>query len=102
MLQVLFPRESDAIEAQIQRRYIEKGEYDLCIDEGMLVTPLTCHKWSSLEAGTNIVMRVTIKQQTTSLSEVDYKCCFCGAVNRLGIRSVKYQSRGRTVCSTDW
>jgi hypothetical protein len=65
MLQVLFPRESDAIEAQIQRRYIEKGEYDLCIDEGMLVTPLTCHKWSSLEAGTKIVMRVTIKQQTT-------------------------------------
>ncbi|KAG1722180.1 hypothetical protein EDD22DRAFT_962303 [Suillus occidentalis] len=102
MLRVLFPRESDAVEAQIQRRYIEEGEYDLCIDEGMQVIPLTSHEWSSIEAGTKIVMRVTIKQQTTSLFEVDYKCHFCGAVNRLGVRSVDSQSPGRTVCSTDW
>ncbi|KIK37722.1 hypothetical protein CY34DRAFT_63591, partial [Suillus luteus UH-Slu-Lm8-n1] len=81
MIRVLFER--DTIEAQLQRRYIEEGEYDLCIDEGMQVTPLTSHKWSSVEAGTKIVMRVTIKQQTTLLSEVDYKCRFCGAVNRL-------------------
>ncbi|KIK34270.1 hypothetical protein CY34DRAFT_813044, partial [Suillus luteus UH-Slu-Lm8-n1] len=99
MIRVLFER--DTFEAQLQRRYIEKGEYDLCIDEGMQVTPLTSHKWSSIEAGTKIVMRVTIQQQTRSLSEVDYKCRFCGAVNRLGVRSVNYQSRGGTVCSTD-
>ena len=100
MLRVLFQR--DAIEAQIQRRYIERGEYDLCIDEGTQVTPLTSYECSSIEAGTKIVMRVTIEQETTSLSEVDYKCRFCGAVNRLGVRSVKYQSRGGTVCSIDW
>jgi hypothetical protein len=100
MLRVLFER--DAIEAQIQKWYIEEGEYDLCIDEGMQVTPLTSRKWSSIEAGTKIVMRATIKQKTTLLTEVDYKCSFCGAVNRLGVRSVKYQSRGGTVCSTDW
>ncbi|KAG1781136.1 hypothetical protein EV702DRAFT_645555 [Suillus placidus] len=101
MLRVLFER--DAIEAQIQRRYIEKGEYDLCIDKGTQVTPLTNHEWSSIEPGTKIVMRVTIQQTTSSGSDVDYKCRFCGAVNRLGVRSVKYQSRsqGRTVCSTD-
>ncbi|KAG2740122.1 hypothetical protein P692DRAFT_20841068 [Suillus brevipes Sb2] len=99
MLRVLFQR--DAIEAQIQRRYIEQGEYDLCIDEGMQVTPLTSHGWSSIEAGTKIVMRVTIQQETRSLSEVDYKCRFCGAVNRLGIKSVTYDTRGGTVCSTD-
>ncbi|KAG1766283.1 hypothetical protein EDD22DRAFT_950645 [Suillus occidentalis] len=64
MLRVLFQRESDAIDAQIQRRYIEKGEYDLCIDEGMQVTLLTSHEWSSIEAGTKIVMRVTIEQET--------------------------------------
>ncbi|KAG2753574.1 hypothetical protein P692DRAFT_201252431 [Suillus brevipes Sb2] len=98
MLRVLFQR--DAIEAQIQRRYIEKGEYDLCIDEGTQVTPLTSHEWSRIEAGTMIVMRVTIEQET-SPSGVDYECHFCGAVNRLGVRSVKYQSRGRAVCSTD-
>jgi hypothetical protein len=102
MLRVLFQR--DAIETQIQRRYIEKGEYDLCIDEGIQVTPLTSHGWSSIEAGTKIVMRVTIQQETRSLSEVDYKCRFCGAVNRLSVGSVKYPSLspGRTVCSTDW
>ncbi|KAG1896396.1 uncharacterized protein F5891DRAFT_601295 [Suillus fuscotomentosus] len=99
MLRVLFER--DAVEAQIQRRYIEEGKYDLCIDEGKKVTPLTSHKWSSIEPGTKIVMRVTIQQETSSLSGVDYRCHFCGAVNRLGARSVKYESRGRTVCSTE-
>ncbi|KAG2335398.1 hypothetical protein BDR05DRAFT_971696 [Suillus weaverae] len=101
MLRVLFQR--NAIEAQIQGRYIEEGKYDLCIDEGTRVTPLTNHEWSSIEPGTTIVMRVTIQQTTSSASGVDYKCCFCGAVNRLGVRSVKYQSQsqGRTVCSTD-
>ncbi|KAG2753578.1 hypothetical protein P692DRAFT_20829121, partial [Suillus brevipes Sb2] len=99
MLRVLFQR--DAIETQIQRRYIEKGEYDLCIDEGMQVTPLTSHGWSSIEAGTKIVMRVTIQQETRSLCEVDYKCRFCGAVNRLSVGSVKFEFGGRTVRSTD-
>ncbi|KAG1727846.1 hypothetical protein EDD22DRAFT_961185 [Suillus occidentalis] len=99
MLKVLFQR--DAIEAQIQRRYIEQGEYDLCIDEGTQVTCLTSHEWSSIEAGTKIVMRAILHQETSTSSEVDYKCRFCGAVNRLGIRSVKYWSQGGTVCSTD-
>ncbi|KAG2343467.1 hypothetical protein BDR05DRAFT_1000081 [Suillus weaverae] len=101
MLRVLFQR--NAIEAQIQGRYIEEGKYDLCIDEGTQVTPLTNHEWSSIEPGTTIVMRVTIQQMTSSGSDVDYKCRFCGAVNRLDVRSVKYQSRSqrRTVCSTD-
>ncbi|KAG1846356.1 hypothetical protein C8R48DRAFT_733225 [Suillus tomentosus] len=99
MLRVLFER--DAVEAQIQRRYIEEGKYDLCIDEGKQVTALTSHNWSSIEPGTKIVMRVTIQQKTSSLSGVDYRCHFCGAVNRLGARSVKYESRGRTVCSTE-
>jgi hypothetical protein len=102
MLRVLFPRESDAIEAQLQRRYIDEGEYDLCVDEGMQVTPLTSHEWSGIEAGTKIVMRVTIEQETATFSEVDYTCRFCGAVNRLGVRSVCYQFQGGTVCSTDW
>ncbi|KAG2046138.1 hypothetical protein BDR06DRAFT_1014988 [Suillus hirtellus] len=99
MLRVLFER--DVVEAKIQRRYIEEGRYDLCIDEGKQVTPLTSHNWSSIEPGTKIVMRVTIQQEMLSLSGVDYQCHFCGAVNRLGARSVKYESRGRTVCSTE-
>ncbi|KAG1782426.1 hypothetical protein EV702DRAFT_381167 [Suillus placidus] len=99
MLRVLFER--DVTEAQIQRRYIEEGEYDLCIDEGTQVTPLTNHKWSSIEAGTKIVMRVTIQQKTSLLSEVDYQCHFCGAVNHLGIGSVEFPPRRQTVCLTD-
>ncbi|KAG2029163.1 hypothetical protein BDR03DRAFT_1018802 [Suillus americanus] len=99
MLRVLFER--DAIEAQIQRRYIEKGKYDLCIDKGTHVTPLTSDEWSSIEPGTKIVMRVTIQQETSLGSDVYYKCHFCGTLNRLSIRSVKYRSGGRTVCSTD-
>ncbi|KAG1880070.1 hypothetical protein F4604DRAFT_517398 [Suillus subluteus] len=66
MLRVLFER--DAIEAKIQRRYIEEGKYDLCIDRG-----------------TQIVMRVTIQQMTSSGSDVDYQCHFCGTVNRLSV-----------------
>jgi hypothetical protein len=84
MLRVLFER--DVIEAQIQRRYMEEGKYDLCIDQGTRVTPLTSHKWSSIEPGTKIVMRVTIQQKTDSGSDIDYQCHFCGAVNRLGVK----------------
>ncbi|KAG2074114.1 hypothetical protein BDR04DRAFT_1229621 [Suillus decipiens] len=47
MLRVLFER--NAIEAQIQRRYIKQGKYDSCIDQGM-----------------QIVVRVTIQQETGS------------------------------------
>jgi hypothetical protein len=100
MLRVLFER--NAIEAQIQRGYIDEGKYDLCIDKGTQVTPLTKHKWSNIEPGTKLVMRVTIQQTTYSGSDVDYKCYFCGAVNCLGVRSVKYVSQRRAVCSTDW
>jgi hypothetical protein len=101
MLRVLF--EPDVKEARIQRRYIDEGKYDLCIDKGTQVIPLTSRKWSSIEPGTNIVMRVTIQQKTWSGSGIDYKCHFCGAVNRLGITSVEYPgSKRRVFCSTDW
>lgn len=90
MVRVLFER--DAIEARIQRRYINEGEYDLCIDVGTQVTPLTSHKWSSIEPGTKIVMRVTIQQNTVSGDDIDYQCHFCSAVNRLGVRSVDYKA----------
>jgi hypothetical protein len=100
MLQALFER--DATEAQIQRRYVEEGKYDLCIDKGTQVTPLTHHQWSNIEPGTKIVMKVTIQQETESGFDIDYHCHFCGAVNRLGARSVRYGSRRQAVCSTDW
>ncbi|KAG2360134.1 hypothetical protein BDR07DRAFT_170666 [Suillus spraguei] len=95
MLQVLFKR--DVIQAQIQRRY------DLRIDKGTEVTPLTSHEWSSIEPGTKIVMRVTIQQETDSGSDINYRCHFCSAVDCLGVKSVKYEYDTQTqiVCATD-
>ncbi|KIK37111.1 hypothetical protein CY34DRAFT_93307 [Suillus luteus UH-Slu-Lm8-n1] len=94
MLKVLF--KCNSIKAQIQRRYMESGHYDLCIDEGTQVTQLTCNEWSKLEAGTKVVMRIIIQQQTTSYG------CPCGAVNTLGIGSVTYSFERQAGCSIDW
>ncbi|KAG2367621.1 hypothetical protein BDR07DRAFT_254476 [Suillus spraguei] len=99
MLRVLFQR--DVIEAKIQTRYIEEGQYDLCIDKGTEVTRLTSHNCSSIEPGTTIVMRVMIQQKTISASDVNYLCHFCGALNRLGIKSVKYEAQRQIVSATD-
>ncbi|KAG1811864.1 uncharacterized protein BJ212DRAFT_497630 [Suillus subaureus] len=92
MLQVLFKR--DSIEAQIQRRYMEQGQYDLCIDDDKQVTRLTNHEWPSIEAGTTIVMRVVFEEETCST--VQYKCHFCRAVNHI---SDKYSPQRRASCS---
>ncbi|KAG1736577.1 hypothetical protein EDB19DRAFT_1031768 [Suillus lakei] len=100
MLQVLLCN-CDPITAQIQRRYIEAKEYDFCIDEGTQVTPLTSNKWPSIEVGTKIVMRAIIQQETSAPSEVDYKCCFCGTVNHLGVKCVVYAFQRRAGRSTD-
>ncbi|KAG0708703.1 hypothetical protein DFH29DRAFT_1075595 [Suillus ampliporus] len=99
MLQVLFKR--DTAEARIQRRYLEKGRYDLSIDEGTRVARLTSHQWSTIDAGTTIIMRVVFKQQDISSYEVDYKCHFCGAINRLPTGSITYSLKRQAGCSID-
>ncbi|KAG2127125.1 hypothetical protein DEU56DRAFT_821298 [Suillus clintonianus] len=98
MLKALF--KCNSAEAQIQRRYMESGKYDLCIDEGPRVTQLTSHQWSRLEAGTTIVMRVIIEQQMSSSSQVSYECP-CGAMNTLGIESMMYSFGRQADCSID-
>ncbi|KAG1735599.1 uncharacterized protein EDB91DRAFT_1250434 [Suillus paluster] len=100
MLQVLFQR--DSIEARIQKRYLEGGLYDLCIDKGTEVTQLTSHGWSSIEAGTKIVMRVIIEQLTTSSkSRVLYKCHFCHAENDVGLGPIERSFERQAGCSID-
>jgi hypothetical protein len=95
MLQVLFKR--DSIEAQLQRRYMEQGQYDLCIDDDRQVTRLTSQGWPIIEAGTTIVMRVVFEQK--AYYGVDYKCHFCGAANRSG---AKYSLQRQVNCSINW
>ncbi|KAG0703372.1 hypothetical protein DFH29DRAFT_444336 [Suillus ampliporus] len=96
MLQVLFKH--DSAEARIQRRYLEKGQYDLCIDKG---TQVALTNMPSIEAGTKIVMRVVFEQQNILGSEVDYECHFCGAVNHLPTGSISYSLQRQAGCSID-
>jgi hypothetical protein len=100
MLHVLF--QCDSVEAHIQRRYVDDGQYDLCIDDGKQVTRLTSHEWSNIAAGTKIVMRVIFEQETTTSSGFDYGCHFCGAVNHIAVESIMYSLERRAGCSIDW
>ncbi|KAG1728674.1 hypothetical protein EDB19DRAFT_1940711 [Suillus lakei] len=97
MLQLLFER--DTVQAQIQRRYMEKEQYDLCIDDDKQITRLTSHEWPSIEVGTKIMMSIIIEQQVPS--EVYYQCPFCGDVNCLNIGPVMDLLERQAGCSID-
>lgn len=97
-LQLLFERNS--IQAQIQRQYMEYGQYDLCIDDDKQVTRLTSHEWPSIEAGTKIVMRVVFEERESF--RVDYNCHFCGAVNDVGVGSIMDSLQRQAGCSINW
>lgn len=99
MLKVLF--ECNSTEARIQKRYVEQGQYDCCIDDGKQVIRLTNHEWSSIAAGTKIVMRVIFEQEMTLFSELEYICHFCGTVNHNAIESLMYPLKQRAGCSID-
>ncbi|KAG2119935.1 uncharacterized protein F5147DRAFT_564128 [Suillus discolor] len=77
--QLLFKHNST--QAQVQRRYIEQRQYDLCIDDDKQVTQLASRRWPSIQAGTTIVMRVVFEQKTRRV--VEYTCHFCRAVNHV-------------------
>jgi hypothetical protein len=96
-LQLLFKYNS--IEARIQRRYMEQGQYDLVIDDDRTITRLTSHEWPSIEAGTTIVMRVVFEQQTSP--RVDFRCHFCDAVNDVGAGSIMDSLERQAGCSID-
>ncbi|KAG1797687.1 uncharacterized protein HD556DRAFT_1354536 [Suillus plorans] len=92
-LQLLFKHNSN--QAQIQRRYMEQEQYDLCIDDDKKVTRLTSHGWPRIEAGTTIVMRVILEQETRP--EAEYQCHFCGAVNRIGVEHLFQRQAGCSI-----
>ncbi|OAX31877.1 hypothetical protein K503DRAFT_860575, partial [Rhizopogon vinicolor AM-OR11-026] len=88
--------EHDSIEARIQKRYMEKGQYDLCIDEGTHVTKLTSHAWSRIEEGMTIVMRIIFEQPKPTTPQ--YQCHICKTWNDLISGSVDLRL---THCSID-
>ncbi|KAG0703342.1 hypothetical protein DFH29DRAFT_451544 [Suillus ampliporus] len=97
---VLFEGNSTASAARIQKRFITNGQYDLCFDEGTQVARLTSGEWSRIGPGSKIVMRVIIEQQK-KLTEVDYKCRVCGAINSLPIEAISYSLLQGAGCSID-
>jgi len=74
-------------EALVQKRYFDAGLYDLCIDKGAQVVQVTheASRWSGIDAGTNLIMRVVFhrKQRSSKL----YTCHLCGASNKLECRN---------------
>ena len=82
---------------------MEEGWYDLCIDEGTQVIQLTSEfdGWSRMEAGTTIVMRVVIEQQTTPF-EGRYQCHCCGTWNDFDLGSISHSLEHQTDISIDW
>jgi len=69
--------------ASVQRRYIESGKFDFCIDDGKRVEQLvSCStRWQNIGAGTTIVMRVIFEQMARF--SPTYTCHLCGASNNL-------------------
>ncbi|KAI6043596.1 hypothetical protein EDC04DRAFT_2890744 [Pisolithus marmoratus] len=68
-------------EAEVQRWYIDRGKYDFVLDDGTNVTELTRQHdlWSTIQAGTKIVMRV-ITEEVVALFSARYQCP-CGTWN---------------------
>ncbi|KAI6013027.1 hypothetical protein EDC04DRAFT_721177 [Pisolithus marmoratus] len=70
--------------ASVQRRYLESGKFDLCIDDGQRVVQLSSgsNEWPNIEAGTKIVMRVVF-EQAKFFTPAHYTCHLCGTPNNL-------------------
>ncbi|KAI5996542.1 hypothetical protein F5J12DRAFT_852938 [Pisolithus orientalis] len=68
-------------EAEIQQWYIDKGQYDIVIDDGTNVTQLTRESdvWSTIQPGTKIIMRIITVEVVRIFSA---RCrCRCGKWN---------------------
>ncbi len=72
---------SDTLETRIQRRYMENGNYDLCIDKKDAVVAIEGQEdWedSEIRPGTTIVMRVIFWLQQV---RGQYRCHRCNTLN---------------------
>ncbi|KAI5994558.1 hypothetical protein F5J12DRAFT_785755 [Pisolithus orientalis] len=72
-------------EAQIQQWYINRGQYDFMINNGMNITKLIreCDAWTAIQPGTKIVMRV-IMEEVVRMFSARCQCC-CGTGNKLEV-----------------
>lgn len=72
-----------ARDAQVQRRYLDAGLYDLSIDKGEQVVQVTGEpsRWPCIDAGTKLIMRVVFQQKQRSCKV--HRCQLCGTSNRV-------------------
>ncbi|KAG6370474.1 hypothetical protein JVT61DRAFT_11960 [Boletus reticuloceps] len=77
-----------ARDAQVQRRYLDAGLYDLSIDKGAQVVQVTgeASRWPCIDAGTKLIMRVVFQQKQHSCKL--YSCQLCGASNSVDCRNL--------------
>ncbi|KIM38911.1 hypothetical protein M413DRAFT_12525 [Hebeloma cylindrosporum] len=55
--------DGDRMEARIQRRYMEEGRYDLCIERGNRIIPIAGEEdWTAIEPGMQLTMRAIISK----------------------------------------
>lgn len=70
------------MEGRIQRRYMEQGMYDLCIDQGTAIIPIAGESdWSRVDSGDKIVMRVVLVQKESLRDPQTYLCPRCQVWN---------------------
>ncbi|KAI5986409.1 hypothetical protein EDD15DRAFT_1550588 [Pisolithus albus] len=69
--------------AHIQQRFIDQNQFDFVIDDGTNMTQLTrgSDVWSTIEAGTKIIMRVITTEVSRGFS-ARYQC-HCGKWNEV-------------------
>jgi hypothetical protein len=79
--------DGDKMEARIQRRYMEEGRYELCIDQGTHFVPINGQPdWSKVESGTQIVMLAILERKKMNDSQ-GYDCPRCKTRNSLEDKS---------------
>ena len=90
-------------QAEIQRWYIERKQYDFVIDDGTNVIQLTRESdiWSNLESGTKITMRVVIEEEADYTVSATYKCP-CGTPNTVNVSIGDLETVLECGCSITW
>ena len=98
---VLFQSRPD--EAEIQKWYIERRQYDFVIDDGTNVIQLTRESdiWSNMESGTRITMRVIIEEVVNSIVTTIYTCP-CGTPNAVNVSIGDLTAALQRGCSITW
>lgn len=89
-------------EAEIQQWYIDKGQYDIVIDDGTNVTQLTRESdvWSTIQPGTKIIMRIITVEVVRIFSA---RCrCRCGKWNDVEVDGATLMDALVHGCSITW